>query len=111
MIRSGSLTDTVLQDIKRRMSEHERKKNMYNKDNSLNRVMGLWENTSKNGDKYLSGSLNQSVRVMVMKNRYKESKSDPDYVVYFTPNTKGSSKPAPQATGGSDQKDKDEIPF
>ena len=41
-------------------------------------IMGLWENTDKRGNKYLSGNLG-SIRVLIFKNTYKQSDREPDY--------------------------------
>lgn len=66
------------------------------------RVGGLWVNEGKNG-KYLSGNLNQMVKILAFPNTYKQKDSDPDYILYFAQN-QPKDKPAPQAPG-------DDIPF
>lgn len=46
---------------------------------------GLWKNTSRNGNVYLSGTLN-GMRVLIFPNGYKEKENQPDYIVYAAPN-------------------------
>jgi len=46
--------------------------------NEMINVMGLWENTDKNGNKYLTGNLG-SVRVLIFRNTYKKGEREPDY--------------------------------
>ncbi len=82
----------------------------------LIRVMGLWENSDRRGNKYLSGNLTQSVRVMIFRNSYKqEGGRDPDYIVYISQEERGSAQdtgpqtPAPQP--GNQQIPEDDIPF
>ncbi len=86
----------------------------------LVRVMGLWENSDRRGNKYLSGNLTQSVRVMVFRNSYKqEGGRDPDYIVYVSQRsqddrggaTPEASQAAPQTQPGHQQVPEDDIPF
>jgi len=86
----------------------------------LVRVMGLWENSDRRGNKYLSGNLTQSVRVMIFRNSYKqEGGRDPDYIVYIsqrTPDERGGAAgdAAPQTQqpqAGHQQVPEDDIPF
>ena len=46
-------------------------------------VMGLWENTDKRGNKYLSGNLG-GLRVMIFKNTFKQNEKEPDYRMSIT---------------------------
>ena len=66
-------------------------------------IMGLWENTDKRGNKYLSGNLG-SIRVLIFKNTYKQSDREPDYrlnIAKRQPQEGGGYHPAnPQATAG-----------
>lgn len=87
----------------------------------LVRVMGLWENSDRRGNKYLSGNLTQSVRVMIFRNSYKqEGGRDPDYIVYVSQRSQdergggGAADAAPQAQQpqpGHQQVPEDDIPF
>lgn len=45
-------------------------------------LMGLWENTDKNGNKYLSGNIGNA-KVMIFKNTYKKAEREPDYRLYI----------------------------
>ena len=89
---------------------------------ALMRVMGLWENTDRRGNKYLSGNLTANVRIMVFRNSYKqEGGRDPDYIVYAAPRSpderfsgQGGGQSFQQS--GSDQSSQepageDDIPF
>jgi hypothetical protein len=92
---------------------------------SLMRVMGLWENTDRRGNKYLSGNLTANVRIMVFRNSYKQEGSrDPDYIVYAAQRApderfggqSGSGQSLQQSGGGASQApaqpaDEDDIPF
>ena len=92
----------------------------------LLRVMGLWENKDRKGNKYLSGNLTTSVRVMVFKNSYKpEGGRDPDYILYVAQRSQderqgagqggqdGSQSQAqpPAAPQGNQTVPEDDIPF
>ncbi len=85
-------------------------------------LTGLWENKTKNGEKYLSGNMG-GARVLVFANKYKnENERAPDYRLYVTkrqfqedrmddaasavaPGNSGSSAPS------SAPKQEDDIPF
>lgn len=45
-------------------------------------LLALWENQSKNGDTYLSGTLGRN-KVLGFKNRYKETDRQPDWILYL----------------------------
>lgn len=85
----------------------------------LIRVMGLWENSDRRGNKYLSGNLTQNVRVMIFRNSYKqEGGRDPDYIVYISqrsPDERGggtdAAAPSQQPQAGQQQVPEDDIPF
>ena len=69
----------------------------------LVRVMGLWENKDRKGNKYLSGNLTTSVRVMVFKNSFKqEGGRDPDYVLYVAQRSQDERQGGAQGGGGQD---------
>ncbi len=57
------------------------------KQSDLMKVTGLYSNVSKSGDKYLSGNLSYSTKLMVFKNKFKEKDSDPDMILYICPRT------------------------
>lgn len=85
----------------------------------LIRVMGLWENSDRRGNKYLSGNLTQNVRVMIFRNSYKqEGGRDPDYIVYISQRSQDergggadSAAPSQQPPAGHQQVPEDDIPF
>ncbi len=53
------------------------------------RITGLWKQTDKNGNGFLTGLLNPISAVMVMPNTYKKDGSkEPDYFLYFKQNEK-----------------------
>ena len=64
----------------------------HQRSNDMLSIMGLWENTDKRGNKYLSGNLG-SIRVLIFKNTYKQSDRDPDYRLNIA-------KRQPQESGG-----------
>ena len=51
------------------------------------RLMGMWENTDKRGNKYLSGNLNTNCRVTIFKNSFKQNEREPDYILYLSQRT------------------------
>lgn len=85
----------------------------------LIRVMGLWENSDRRGNKYLSGNLTQNVRVMIFRNSYKqEGGRDPDYILYISQRTADersgggdAAAAAQQTAGGQAPIPEDDIPF
>lgn len=50
-------------------------------------LCGLWENTSKDGAVYFSGSLG-SAKILVFKNNRKTQQNHPSFNVYIVPNEK-----------------------
>lgn len=46
------------------------------------KISGLWSNTTKNGQEYLSGS-NGSVRYSIWPNGYAQGPNDPTHVLYL----------------------------
>ena len=72
----------------------------------LVRVGGLWLNTDKHGQSYMSGSLGMA-RLLIFKNAHKsDGSNDPDYVLYVAP-----SKKREQSESEVDFNDTEEIPF
>lgn len=62
------------------------------------KLTGLWKNKDKNGNTFLSGSLNAIAQVMVMPNTFKKEGDDkaPDYYLYLSPKEKPASEGKPQ---------------
>jgi len=81
----------------------------------LVRVMGLWENTDKRGNKYLSGNLGGSVRVMIFANSFKQGEREPDYIAYVSQRSqeeRQGGNAAPRSADPPPQKGpEDDIPF
>ena len=87
-------------------------------------IAGLWENKTKNGEKYLSGNLG-GARVLIFANKYKnDNDRAPDYKLYFTKrqfqedrmgdaaSAVAPSKPASAApAAAAAPKQEDDIPF
>ena len=72
---------TATKDTKKKNTKQQRK-------NKLRKIGALWLRTAKNsGDKYMSGIVDMdgdnSIRVVVFKNGYKEETKHPDYVIYI----------------------------
>ena len=59
---------------------------------SLIRLTGLWVGETKAGDKYLSGTVSPSSKLLILANRHKEKETDPDYIAYLAPQEKQESK-------------------
>ena len=93
-----------------------------NKDSKgdLVELTGLWENTTKNGEKYLSGTMGRA-RVLIFANKYKDNDRAPAYRLYVARNrpqedrmddasaavAPSNHKPAPSAVPTQE----DDIPF
>lgn len=60
----------------------------------LIKITGLWRNTDKQGNKYLSGNLNAITNLMVMPNTFKKEgdTKSPDFFVYIAPKEKEKSE-------------------
>jgi hypothetical protein len=80
----------------------------------LIRVMGLWENTDKRGNKYLSGSIG-GVRVMIFANTFKQGEREPDYRLFISQRSqeeRGGAAAGPMNTDLPPQTGpEDDIPF
>lgn len=61
------------------------------------KLTGLWKNKDKNGNTYLSGSLNSIAQIMVMPNSYKneDDAKAPDFFLYVAAREKSEPKPKP----------------
>lgn len=57
------------------------------------KITGLWKNTDKNGNSYLSGSLSPITNLLIMPNSFKKDAGDkaPDFYLYLAPKEKQSS--------------------
>lgn len=55
------------------------------KESGLVRLTGLWLSKDKAGEKYLSGTVSPSSRLLVLANGHKQKASDPDYIAYLAP--------------------------
>lgn len=61
-------------------------------------LTGLWQETSKAGEKYLTGSLGQNGKVLIFKNSKKEEGSkQPDWNCYLVPKAPKEEDSAPKA--------------
>lgn len=61
----------------------------------MTKLTGVWKNTDKNGNTYLSGSLTPITNLLIMPNSFKkDGDKSPDYFVYLAPREKQEVKPA-----------------
>lgn len=68
-------------------------------------LSGLWLETSKNGEKYFTGSMGQNGKLLIFKNsKREESSKQPDYNLYLVP------KP-PKQDGEAKADDAGSVPF
>lgn len=44
---------------------------------------GLWKNTAKSGEQYLSGNLSASAGIQIFQNKFKNGEKDPDFIMYL----------------------------
>ncbi|MFI4986880.1 MAG: hypothetical protein ACHQF3_05535 [Alphaproteobacteria bacterium] len=65
------------------------------------KVCGLFERNAEDGNpyRYLTGSLNEQTRVVVMPNRNRHSSEDPDWFLYLAPLVRTASTRSPGAAG------------
>jgi hypothetical protein len=54
---------------------------------------GLWVNEDSNGNKYLGGNFGGFARIRVVKSKYKEKESEPDYIIYVDNKPKANAEP------------------
>lgn len=54
---------------------------MAEKNNDMLQLGGLWQNTSKKGEKYLVGYLG-NLRLIIFRNKYKEEDKHPSHIMY-----------------------------
>ena len=62
------------------------------------RLTGLWKEKTKEGDTYLTGTLNQGSRFYIMPNKHKKTDKDPDYNLFLKQIDKKEARPV-QAAG------------
>lgn len=78
----------------------------------LEKIGALWLGTTKKGQGYLSGIVQDAegndIRVFILKNGFKQEDKHPDYIVYLSNPFERSEAPKPAEKPSSD---KDEIPF
>lgn len=55
---------------------------MAEKNNDMLQLGGLWQNTSKKGEKYLVGYLG-NLRLIIFKNKYKKEEKHPSHIMYL----------------------------
>ena len=64
-------------------------------------IGGLWSNTTRSGEKMLSGNLTKSSRVVILKNKKKQpgeaDSRKPDFLLFLAPND-----PAPASSDSKD---------
>jgi len=51
--------------------------------NAKIKLTGLWEETSKDGKSYLSGTMMPGAKLLIFPNGFKKKPNDPDYVAYL----------------------------
>jgi hypothetical protein len=57
--------------------------------NEMIKLTGLWREKDKDGRSYLTGSLNQISKLLILPNTYKkDGDTSPDYFLYLTQNEK-----------------------
>jgi len=83
--------DSRLQKLEQYASEED-------KQSSLVRLTGLWLSQSQAGEKYLAGSLSPSSRLLILPNKHKTGKTDPDYIAYMAPAEKREKQQAKEET-------------
>lgn len=68
----------------------------------LERIGALWLKSGQTGNRFMSGVINidenNSIKVLVFKNGYKEESKHPDYVIY-------------DASGDKERTSDDDVPF
>lgn len=63
------------------------------------KLTGLWKNTDKSGNTYLSGSISPIAGVVIMPNTFKkDGEKGPDYYLYLTPKDETKKTPPPKDT-------------
>ena len=76
-------------------------------DGPLLKLCGLWKQEKEGKDTFYSGKVNQGMKILVMKNKYKTEDSHPDLVVFLAKaEPRPDAQPAPAAA-----KDDGGFPF
>ncbi len=47
------------------------------------KLTGLWEETTKDGKSYLSGTMMPGAKLLIFPNSFKKRPTDPDYIAYL----------------------------
>ncbi len=66
------------------------------------RLTGLWKNTDKQGNIFLTGTINPSAGVMILPNTFKKpGENGPDFYLYIVPKEKdeGATRKKPAVVG------------
>jgi hypothetical protein len=63
----------------------------------------LWVGKDKDGQPMMSGTINQTTRILVLKNGFKKEDKQPDYIIYVAPNEK--------KEAGKKQEEDFDLPF
>lgn len=53
--------------------------------NDMMKLGGLWANKDKDGNTYLTGKLSPGVKILIFKNKYRESENHPTHLLYLAP--------------------------
>ncbi len=110
--KANSKPKQQLQRQTNRTNNNERRENQIGKQSNLNRIGALWLGETRNGKRMMSGRIelteNQEIRVLVFKNDYKETESQPDYVIYEPENREDNSN---RDRAAKEWKKDDDIPF
>lgn len=69
----------------------------------MTKIAGLWKNTNKQGQEYLSGNFTYGTKLLVFPNGYKRGDKEPDYIVYLAETEKKQDQAAPASA--------DDLPF
>ena len=69
--------------------------------NDMIEITGLWISKTKTGEAFFSGYMGNA-KVLIFKNKYKESDKHPDYKMYVTAKPKKEEKPNKIATPEDD---------
>lgn len=76
------------------------------------KVTGLWKNTSKTGNTYLSGKIEGIGKVFVMANKHKKpGEKYPDYYIYKSGDDAPAATEVSQDFISSSSIDNDDVPF
>ena len=80
-------------------------------DNNKVNLGGLWQQTDKNGNKYLSGSLGAFAKLLIFPNRNKTSDNAPDYNMVLVEKPRDGDKPETKPAPPPQPPADDDAPF